>query len=73
MEYDIQKYNALIRSLEEYCEENDLILSDFNEFSSIFDDLGIPFEDKRIIQIKMKNRGFVVNFREDSTILSVCG
>jgi hypothetical protein len=59
--------------LEEYCEENDLILSDFNEFSSIFDDLGIPFEDKRIIQIKMKNRGFVVNFREDSTILSVCG
>jgi len=73
MEYDIQKYNALIRSLEEYCEENYLILSDFNEFSSIFDDLGIPFEDKRIIQIKMKNRGFVVNFREDSTILSVCG
>ena len=73
MEYDIQKYNALIRSLEEYCEEQDLILPDFNEFSSIFDDLGIPFEDKRIIQIKMKNRGFVVNFREDSTILSVCG
>ena len=56
MEYDIQKYNALIRSLEEYCEENDLILPDFNEFSSIFDDLGIPFEDKRTIQIKMKNR-----------------